>query len=215
MVITILTIISLLGAADQADPNLTRARELFNEGQRLYAAGNFPEAVKSLRASYELTESPDLAYNVAKVCERMAEYREAIKYYRIYLRRGKPSAQERANLEKRIDEIESADKRRREQLFASAPTATELTEEARAFFTRGVAMFKRRKYPAAMQAFNAALRFAPLPEIYYNMAITAERQGTTRDAVDYYREYLRMRPDAPDVEFVKREIERLRASRDR
>lgn len=213
MLITLLTILSILGAADQADPNLTRARELFAQGQALYDQGRFPEAVEKLRASYELTESPALAYNVARVCERMAEYREAIKYFRIFLRRGKASDRERAEIESRIEELEAADLRRREQVFGAPPTVDELTDEARTFFLRGVAMFKRRRYSAAMQAFNAALRFAPLPEIFYNMAITAERQGDQRDAVDYYREYLRMRPDAPDVEHVKREIARLRSQR--
>ena len=66
-----------------------------------------------------------------------------------------------------------------------------------------------------MEAFTAAQRFAPLPEIFYNMAVTAERLGSTRDAMDYYREYLRVRPNAPDRGHVESEVARLRAERNR
>ena len=85
----------------------------------------------------------------------------------------------------------------------------ELTREARTFFLRGVAMFRRRQYQAAMEAFIAALRFAPLPEVLYNMAVTAERLGSPQDAIDYYREYLRVRPDGPERGQIEQEIERL------
>ena len=42
------------------------------------------------------------------------------------------------------------------------------------------------------------------------MAGVSERLGARRDASDYYRESLRLRPNAPDRGFVEREIERLR-----
>jgi tetratricopeptide (TPR) repeat protein len=74
-------------------------------------------------------------------------------------------------------------------------------------------MFQRRQYEAAMQAFTAALRFAPLPEIYYNMAVTAERLRSYRDAYDYYRDYLRLRPESPDRASIERRMEELRGQR--
>lgn len=62
-----------------------------------------------------------------------------------------------------------------------------------------------------MQAFIAAHRFAPLPEVLYNLAVTAERLGSPRDAIDYYREYLRGLPEnAPDRGAVERKIAALR-----
>ena len=71
-------------------------------------------------------------------------------------------------------------------------------------------MFRRRQYAAAMEAFTAAQRFAPLPEVLYNMAVTAERLHQKRDAIDYYREYLRVRRNAPDRYIVERRIRELR-----
>jgi tetratricopeptide (TPR) repeat protein len=72
-------------------------------------------------------------------------------------------------------------------------------------------MYRRRQYEAAMQAFIAAHRFAPLPEVLYNLAVTAEKLGSRQDAIDYYREYLRSLPEnAPDRGAIEREIRRLR-----
>ena len=194
----------------QTDEQIARARALFTEGQSAYDAGRFQEAVTKMREAYDITHSPELAFNVARVYERMSEYQEAIRYFRIYLRQGQPSAEVRTDVERRIEALREAERRSRDHVFTAPPSDDELTREARTFFTRGVAMFRRGEYEAAMQAFTAAHRFAPLPEVLYNMAVVSERLGSNRDAIDYYREYLRLRPTAPDRGFVEREIERLR-----
>lgn len=210
----VLTLVPALAASTvahaQTDEQLARARALFTEGQAAYDAGRFQEAVTKMREAYDITSSPELAFNVARVYERMSEYQEAIRYFRIYLRQGSPDAEVRADVEQRITALREAERRSRDHVFTAPPSDDELTREARAFFTRGVAMFRRGEYEAAMQAFTAAHRFAPLPEVLYNMAVVAERLGAPRDAIDYYREYLRLRPTAPDRGFVEREIERLR-----
>ena len=72
-------------------------------------------------------------------------------------------------------------------------------------------MYQRRQYQAAMQAFIAAHRFAPLPEVLYNLAVTSEKLDAKRDAIDYYREYLRLRPQSPDRAQIERQITALRA----
>jgi len=64
-----------------------------------------------------------------------------------------------------------------------------------------------------MQAFTAALQFAPFPELLYNMALASERLQNWRDARDYYREYLRLRPNAPDRAAVEAKIAELRDRR--
>ncbi|MEM9068266.1 MAG: tetratricopeptide repeat protein [Myxococcota bacterium] len=197
-------------ASAQNDDRVARARTLFMEGQASYDAGNFNEAAEKMKSAWELTRAPELAFNLGRVYERMSEYDDAIRFFRIYLRRGEPSAEERSNVNERIAALRAAKTRQREQVFTAAPSSDELTREARTFFLRGVAMYRRGHYDAAMQAFIAARRFAPLPEVFYNMAVTAERLGSRRDALDYYREYIRQRPNAPDRGRVEREIERLR-----
>ncbi len=196
--------------AAAAPAPVDRARTLFAEGQQAYAEGRFADAAAKMSAAYELTSSPELAFNLGRVYERMSEYDQAVRFFRVYLRRGTPTAEERTQVGERIARLQEAKRRQRAQVFTAAPAETELTAEARTFFLRGVAMFRRRQFEAAMQAFIAAQRFAPLPEVLYNMAVTAERLDQKRDAADYYREYLRLRPDAPDRGDVERRMATLR-----
>lgn len=194
---------------DVSEADLRSARTAFFEGQRAYESGDFARAAERIRQAHALTGSPELAFNVARVYERMSEYDDAIRYFRIYLE-SRPGERERADVEGRVAELRAAQRRQREQVFTAPPSTDELTSEARTFFLRGVTMFRRRQYEAAMQAFTAAYRFAPLPEVVYNLAVTAERLESKQDAVDYYREYLRLRPSAPDRGRVERDIARLR-----
>ena len=197
-------------AAAQSEADVARARTLFQEGQAAYDAGEFQQAAQKMRQAYQLTRAPELAFNVGRVYERMSEYDEAIRFFRIYLRRGSPDEESRRDVQERIQALREAKARARSQVFHAPPSNDELTREARTFFLRGVAMYRRGQYQAAMQAFMAAHRFAPLPEVLYNLAVTAERLGSRRDALDYYREYLRRRPDAPDRGAVERKIAALR-----
>ncbi|MFW6051439.1 MAG: hypothetical protein ACODAU_09705 [Myxococcota bacterium] len=203
--------------AEDREARLERASRLFREGQRAYGEGRLDEAAKKMQEAYRLTRSPDLAYNVARVFERMGEAGLAIRYFQVYVRHelhhGTLSEKERADIEKRIEKLRAMAKRQKEQLYAAPPSDDALTAEARRFFEMGVTMFQRKEYEAAMQAFTAAHRFAALPEVLYNMALTSERLERWRDARDYYREYLRVRPRAPDRPHVERRIAELRGKR--
>ncbi len=203
-----------MAAAQTAPPDaVARARTLFEEGQAAYAAGRFDAAARKMVEAYELTRSADLAFNAARVFERMSDYDAALRYFEIYLRGARElTPEQRAEVETRMAAIRAARDRSRSALFTTPPSTDELTQEARTFFQRGVALFGRRQFQAAMEAFIAAYRFAPLPEVVYNLAVTAERLGAPQDARDYYREYLRLRPNGPERGEIEREIERLRAA---
>ncbi len=195
--------------------DVERARQLFTEAQAAYAAGRFDEASQKMVAAHRITGAPELAFNAARVFERMSDYDQALEYFGIYLRDGHPEAEERAAIEARMLAIREADARRRQQVFLAPASDDELTQEARTFFLRGVSMFRRRQYQAAQTAFLAAYRFAPLPEVIYNLAVTSERLGARQDAIDYYREYVRARPEGPDRGEIEAIIRRLRAEANR
>lgn len=208
--ILVIAVLWALPASAQND-RVARARVLFQEGNAAYDAGRFQEAAEKMKGAWELMRSPELAFNVGRAYERMSEYDEAIRFFRMYLRNGQPSAEERRDVQARITALREAKQRQSSQVFTGAPSDDELTREARTFFLRGVAMYRQGHYEAAMQAFIAAHRFAPLPEVLYNLAVTSERLGSRRDAIDYYREYLRGLPDnAPDRGAVERKIAELR-----
>jgi tetratricopeptide (TPR) repeat protein len=193
------------------EQRIARMRTLFEEGAAAYDAGRLDEALRKMLEAQRTYRNPALAFNIARVYERMANAERAEYWFRAYLTHGTPTDAERADVERRIAEQRDIEARQREQVMAPPPSDDELTAEARTFFQRGVAMFARGQYRAALDAFTAAMRFAPLPEIFYNLALTSERLDATRDAIDYYREYLRVRRDAPERAWIERRIAELRA----
>jgi tetratricopeptide (TPR) repeat protein len=193
-----------------------RARALFTEGTRHYQAGRLDEALEQFLEAWRLMRSPELAYNVARTYERMGEARRGIQFYRHYLRRAAPDAAEREDVERRIRELEAIAQRQRNQVLTLPPSQDALTREARTFFERGLAMYRRRRYEAAMAAFTAAYNFARLPEVIYNIAVTAERLERTQDAIDYYREYARALPrESAERAIIDRRVRELREQRRR
>lgn len=89
------------------DAGVEEARGAFEAGQAAYRAGRFPEALQYFERAYELTEEPDLLYNIATVHDRLRHDREALDAYRAYLE-ARPRADDRANLEARIRVLEEA-----------------------------------------------------------------------------------------------------------
>jgi tetratricopeptide (TPR) repeat protein len=202
---------ALAQPAQQQD-RVARAQVLFQEGIAAYEAGRLDEALRKLRDAHRLTRSPELAFNVARVYERMGDAAGAQRYFRMYLQQGHPTDAERADIERRIQVLQELARRQRDQVFAAPPSNDELTAEARTFFLRGVSMFRRRQYQAALDAFMAAHNFAPqLHEVVFNLAVTNERLNRLQDAIDWYAEYLRLRRDAPDRAQVTAKRDELRA----
>ncbi len=190
---------------------LDEARRLFIEGTQHYQAGRLDEALQRFLAAWRIVPSPELAYNVARTYERMGDSQRGIEFYRNYLRQAAPDAAERQDVERRIGELEAIARRQREQIMTVPPSDDELTQEARTFFLRGVTMFRRRRYDAAMAAFTAAYNFARLPEVIYNLAVTAERLDRTQEAIDYFREYARSLPrDSVERPMIDRKVRELR-----
>jgi tetratricopeptide repeat protein len=128
-----LAIVALLGsgiasAQERAQPNereLTpdeRARELFLRGDRLYAEGNYDEAIVALKEAYDLSHRPALLFNIANAYERLGRYEEAL----LYLNQYAPSAPDHQQhiVLKRIRALElRAEERRRQDHPSATPTA--------------------------------------------------------------------------------------------
>lgn len=210
-----LTLVCLPSASAQDETRVARAQALFAEGISAYEAGRLDEAVRLLREADGIVHSAELTFNIGRVYERMGEAREAIRFFERYLREARPADAERADIQSRIAAMRELDRRMRDQVMTTPPTGDEMTQEARTFFERGVAMFRRRRYDAALQAFTAAYNFARLPEVIYNLAVASERTGHRQDAIDYYREYLRARPGGADRAYVERRVTALREEQQR
>lgn len=201
---------NVAAAGDAPGDKRAKGRQLFAEAQIDYQRGDLAAARQKLEAAYKLTPSPEMAFNIGRVCERMGEAACGSLYFRTYLKTAKLSAEERQDIETRIQNMLNIAKKQRDQVFTTLPSGSALADEARKFFLRGVAMFKRKSYLAALQAFTAAQRFSPVPELYYNMGVTAEALQRDQDAIDYFREYLRLRPSSSDRLAIEARIQALR-----
>jgi tetratricopeptide (TPR) repeat protein len=82
-----------------------KARELFQSGLVHYDLKEYPEALSAFRDAYRVVQDPAFLFNIAQCYRRLGQNPEALDFYRNYLRRS-PSASNRAEVERRIQEIE-------------------------------------------------------------------------------------------------------------
>lgn len=209
----LLWLAAVSGSAQDAGRGLSvaRAKACFETAQQAYAEGKLPAAREGFTCAYELAPSPELAWNLARVYERMGEVSQSIRFYRLYLASTPADARTRKDVEHRVAALEALRQRQSAQVKSELPSEVQLGEEARAFFVRGVKLYRRGRYDAALVAFSAALRLSGAPELRYNLAVTAERLGQLSDALDHYRAYLAARPDADDHAEIQARIDSVRA----
>jgi tetratricopeptide (TPR) repeat protein len=94
----------------------SRARELFLEGEAHYAAGRYELAAERYLEAYQLSQRPELLFNLGNAYERMGEYEKAADYLRRYA--DSPRARDVVSVRERVRRLEAAaaaEKRRAEQ----------------------------------------------------------------------------------------------------
>ncbi len=89
---------------DTAGDQDTRARELFENGARLYDEGLYEEAIAAWQAAHDLSKKPLLLFNIANALERIGKYQQALDHLNQY--RALAPSSERDTLERRMRNIE-------------------------------------------------------------------------------------------------------------
>jgi len=105
LTVALCLILGLLLAPSLAFGDDNRARELFENGARLYDEGLYDDAITAWQEAYRL--SPDrhlLLFNMANAYERLGRYQEALDHLNRY--RALAPKDERETLERRIRAIE-------------------------------------------------------------------------------------------------------------
>jgi len=202
-----------LGARAQAHPPeaSASARQCFERAQTDYHAGRLAEARRGFECAYVQLPSAELAWNLARVSERMGDVEEGMRYFQEYLTLAQPPQGERRRVETRIAALRKLGERQAVALKPSSDVGKAMSREARTFFARGTKLYKSRHYEAAAAAFVAALQLSPAPELHYNLGVTAERMQRFEDACDHYSAYLEAWPEAPDRARVQAHIAQLRS----
>jgi hypothetical protein len=198
-------------AADVRAPEMAEAMTCFRDGQAAYVAGDLAKALRGFLCAFERAPSLELHWNLARVYERMGEADEGIRHYRAYLDQNEVTPRERKRVEARMQALAQLRVRQRAVLTEPKPSRDVLSAEARRFYDRGVALFGRGQYQAAIAAFSAALQMSGAPELHYNLAVSAERLQRYREASDHYRAYLAASSDPADRPTIEARIAELRA----
>jgi tetratricopeptide (TPR) repeat protein len=211
-----LAFVCSLAAAQSAPSDKSAARKCFDQAQAAYLTGHLDEARRGFECAYAQWPSPELAWNLARVCERTGDVESGVRYFRAYLSQAAISARERKRVEARIQALLDLAARQSAPLALKPGTDVQAASDARArvFFERGVKLYQKDQFGAAATAFVAALKMSNAPELHYNLAVVSERQGRIEDACDHYRAYLDAQPGASDQADVVARIERLRARED-
>jgi len=108
--------------AARADKNADEALRLYQEGTNAYNLGEFAEAVTKYKAAFKLRAEPVFLYNIAQAYRLSGDFKEALFFYKSYLR-SSPNAQNRAEVEGRIRDMEEQLKKAQDAAGAS-PTGT-------------------------------------------------------------------------------------------
>jgi tetratricopeptide (TPR) repeat protein len=188
---------------------LQEAKVFFDDGQKAYLEGDLEKALGKFKQAHRLVPSAELAYNIGHISEQAGDSANAVRFLELYLSRSLPPVKDQKDIEKRIARLRPKVASANEQLLKQLSNPKPLTDEARSFFAKGIAMFKQGRYRGALASFEIVLNRFQLPEIYYNIAVTSEQLGRTQDAVGNYRAYLRKRFDAPDKKSVEQKIQTL------
>jgi tetratricopeptide (TPR) repeat protein len=194
-------------------PISAEAKACFQKAQGAYAAGDLATALRGFLCAFQAAPSPELHYNLARVYERMGEADESMRHYHAYLAQAQATPLEKKRIDARLQALQALRERQRPPLTPAQPSAEAMSAEARAFYERGVKLYRAKQYAAAQAAFNAALQMSNAPELHFNLAVVAERMSHPQEAVDHYRAYLAARSDAKDREKIEERITILQALR--
>ncbi|MGB5812533.1 MAG: tetratricopeptide repeat protein [Polyangiales bacterium] len=134
VVLLIAVHVSAQGSSSR-ETRIVQAKQAFAAGTRAYREGDFETALARFERAYELTESPDLLYNIATVSDRMRRDAEALEAYEGYIA-ARPDSPDREHVEGRIEVLRAAiQARKRAELDAEIEArraAMEAAEKVRA-----------------------------------------------------------------------------------
>ncbi len=94
-------------SAEEAKRRKAAAQLAYDEGTKYYSLRDFPKAIENYRKAYELSPNPAFLYNIAQSYRLSRGYDDALFFYKSFLRNA-PDAENRAEVEKRIAEMQLA-----------------------------------------------------------------------------------------------------------
>jgi len=95
----------------------------YQKGMKAYTLGRFEDAIEEFEKAYELRQEPIFLYNIAQSHRQNSNPQRAVFFYRRYLE-AEPGAKNRADIEKRIKDLEASASPRTEPAALTPPPTT-------------------------------------------------------------------------------------------
>lgn len=92
---------------------------------------------------------------------------------------------------------------------ASAGPSPETLTTARAFFEKGQGYYSVGNYGAAWVEFTSAYHMVELPDLLFNIARCEAKLGRRAEAAKHFRQFLQAKPNDPEAENIRRQIDAL------
>lgn len=111
-----------------AGVDLERAKTKYEEGKTHYAAGEYDKALAAFTEAYNLSNKPDLLYNLGVCSEKVGDNGKAIAYYELYLEEN-PEATDREDVARRLAALEKSQAAAAEPQPAAPPPPPPVRED--------------------------------------------------------------------------------------
>jgi tetratricopeptide (TPR) repeat protein len=200
---------------DEALPPLRRCAELDPDRERIHfqlatalqVTGDLPGAIEAYGKEIELNDATDVKVmahlNRSLLLEQERDWAAAARELEavLLLEPGRVEAYgDIASLYIKAGEIDTAAERLNAGLGAGF-------RSARHMYSLGAQYLKNKSYDPASQAFRIALKIDPdYADATRNLAVALEQMGQEDEAVEQYRRYLELRPDAEDAAEITEQI---------
>ncbi|MBN2723303.1 MAG: PEGA domain-containing protein [Deltaproteobacteria bacterium] len=84
--------------------NLQKAKTHYETAEKHYSVGEFSEALENYKSSFDLSDKPELLFNIAQCHRQLKQYEKSIFFYRLFLSR-LPHTALKSEVEKHISEM--------------------------------------------------------------------------------------------------------------
>ena len=145
-----------------------RAKRLFHAAERSFAERNFAKAMETYNRAYRAKALPGFLFNIGQCHRALGNYREAIRYFRTYLRQA-PNGRHREHAEelielctKRLSELPRSASRHKVRA-PDAPSRKDLSNPMQASDDETPADLRRKSTPAVATRKRPVSRTAPQP----------------------------------------------------
>jgi tetratricopeptide (TPR) repeat protein len=96
------------GAADEPQKiDLEQAKAKYEEGKGHFEEGEYEQALAAFTEAYNLSNKPDLLFNLGVCSEKLGQSAKAIAYYELYLEEN-PEATDRDDVSKRLEALKAS-----------------------------------------------------------------------------------------------------------